>query len=322
MTTTSTARLLDRPDGRRIAVHDLTQPPRWRSSAAFGPAVSDGELASSLTSEAPADAPVVLMIHPAPGSGRFDPDPTATARNGVRLISVDRAGYGGSDPVGAGAFATVATAADDVVAVLEDVLPAGATAGLAGWSAGGRVALAVAARRPDLVRRVAVIGTPAPDEEVPWIPEEQRAGIDALRGLPAADAHAALAGAFAPMLAALTGDARFGLVGIDEADAGVLADPGVVDRLRAMLDEALAQGGAGMIADIAGYTLQPWGFEPADVAAEVLLGYGAADFVGPDHGAWWEKTLPHARLEVVPEVGHLVVVPLWEQVLGHLTRQG
>jgi hypothetical protein len=36
------------------------------------------------------------------------------------------------------------------------------------------------------------VATPAPDEEVPWIPPEQKAGIDAMRGLPAARVHAAL----------------------------------------------------------------------------------------------------------------------------------
>jgi pimeloyl-ACP methyl ester carboxylesterase len=295
MTTTSTTRYLDRPGGRRVAVHELT-------------------------ADAPADALVVLLCHAAPGSGLFDPDPSVTAARGVRLIAVDRPGYGDSDPLGESTFATVTAAADDAAAVLDTVLSPGATAGVAGWSAGGRVALALAARRPDLVGRVAVIGTPAPDEEVPWIPEENRAGLDALRGASAADAHAALTAAFAPMLAGLTGDARFGLVGVDEVDAGVLAAPGVADRLRTMLDTALAQGGTGMIADIASYTLQPWGFDPADVTAEVLLGYGAADVVGHAHGAWWQQVLPHARLEMAPGVGHLVVVPFWERVLAHLAR--
>ena len=296
-TTATTTTHLDRPDGRRIAVHDLTP-------------------------DLPADAPVVLLCHAAPGSGAFDPDPVVTARRGVRLVAPDRPGYGGSDAV-TSTFATVDAAADDAAAALDALLPTGATAGVAGWSAGGRVALALAARRPDLVGRVAVLGTPAPDEEVPWIPPENRAGIDALRGAPAADAHAALSGAFAPMMEALTGDARLGLVGIDEVDAGVLTGPGVLDRLRGMLDEALVHGDAGMVADIAGYTLQPWGFEPAEVAAEVLLAYGAKDAVaGPAHGQWWLDRLPHARLDVVEGVGHLVVVPVWDSVVAFLGRVG
>jgi pimeloyl-ACP methyl ester carboxylesterase len=289
----TTTRFLTRPGGRRIAVRDLTP-------------------------DAPADAPVVLFCHIAPGSGQFDPDPEVTAARGVRLITVDRPGYGGSEPTG-DEFATVGLVTEDAIAVLEDVLSAGATAGVVGWSAGGRVALSVAARRPDLVSRVAVIGTPAPDDAVSWIPEENKAAIEALRGASAVDAHAALTAAMGPMVESLTGDDRFAVLGVAEADAAVLARPGVADRLRGMVDETFAQGAAGMVADVAGYTLQPWGFEPADVTADVLLGYGADDPLGEPHGRWWEQALPKAHLEVVADVGHMVVVPFWDRALEHVT---
>jgi pimeloyl-ACP methyl ester carboxylesterase len=289
----TTTRFLTRPGGRRIAVRDLTP-------------------------DAPADAPVVLFCHIAPGSGGFDPDPEVTAARGVRLITVDRPGYGGSEPTG-DEFASVGLVTDDAIAVLEDVLAPGATAGVVGWSAGGRVALSVAARRPDLVSRVAVIGTPAPDDVVSWIPDEYKAGIEALRGASAADAHAALTAAMGPMVESLAGDDRFAVLGVGEADGAVMARPGVADRLRGMLDETFAQGAAGMVADVAGYTLQPWGFEPADVTADVLLGYGADDPLGEPHGRWWEQELPKAHVEVVPDVGHMVVVPFWGRALEHVT---
>jgi pimeloyl-ACP methyl ester carboxylesterase len=288
----TTPRLLTRPGGRRIAVRDLTP-------------------------DAPADAPVVLFCHIAPGSGEFDPDPEVTAARGVRLITVDRPGYGGSDPT-RDEFASVGLVTSDAIAVLEDVLAQGATAGVIGWSAGGRIALSVAAHRPDLVSRVAVIGTPAPDDEVSWIPEEYSAASIALRGVPAAEAHAAIAAAMGPMVEALSGDERFGLLSTSEADAAVLAGPGVADRVRRMLDETLAQGTAGMVADVAGYMLRPWGFEPADVTADVLLGYGADDALGEPHGRWWQQALPKAHLEVVPDVGHMVVVPFWGRALEHV----
>jgi pimeloyl-ACP methyl ester carboxylesterase len=78
-----------------------------------------------------------------------------------------------------------------------------------------------------------------------------------------------------------------------------------------------------MVADIAGYMLRPWGFDPADVRVPVLLGYGARDAqIGPAHGEWWARQLPDAALEVVPGAGHLVVVPLWGRVLDHLVARG
>jgi pimeloyl-ACP methyl ester carboxylesterase len=287
--TSNTPREIVRPEGRRVAVHDLTP-------------------------DAAPDAPVVLLCHAAPGAGGFDPDPKVTAAHGVRLVSLDRPGYGGSDPIGAG-FATVGSAADDAAALLEAV---GAPAAVAGWSAGGRVALALAARRPELVRRVAVIATPAPDEEVPWVGEDNRSAVEALRDRPAAEVHAALAEAFGPVLAAPAG-ARRGLSGVDDADATVLADAGVAERLDAVLERAVAQGTDGMVSDLAGYSLRPWGFDPADVRVPVLLGYGADDSrVPPEHGRWYADRLPDATLELVPGVGHLVVVPFWDRALGFL----
>jgi pimeloyl-ACP methyl ester carboxylesterase len=287
MTTTAAQWSIERPGGRRVAVRNLTP-------------------------DAPKDAPLVLLCHAAPGSAEFDPDPAVTAAAGVRLVALDRPGYGGSDP--AQGFATVASAADDAAAVLDKLGPAGAV----GWSGGGRVALALAARRPDLVGRVAVVATPAPDEEVPWVPDEHRAGIEALRGLPADAAHAALAAALGP--AVPPAEVRLDLVGVSSADASTLERPGVRDRLLRMLDAAFAQGTAGVVADLAGYTLQPWGFSPEQVRAEVLLCYGAGDpLVPPPHAEWWRGRLPSARLEVVADVGHLVVVPAWARVLEHVT---
>ena len=279
-------------NGRTVSVHDLTP-------------------------DAPADAPVVLLCHAAPGSGAFDPDPVVTAARGVRLLSLDRPGYGGSEPVDG--LATVGGAADDAAALLAEVLPDGATAGVAGWSAGGRVALALAARRPELVGRVALVGTPAPDEAVPWYGDDNRAMVDALRGRAVPDAVAALTAAFAGF--PLDAEALLDLSGVGKADAAVLT-PAVRARLLASLDAATAQGLAGMVADLAGYTLADWGFTPSQVAADVLLAYGADDErVPPAHGEWYHAQLPSSQLEVWPEVGHLVVVPAWRRVLDHLAER-
>jgi pimeloyl-ACP methyl ester carboxylesterase len=88
-----------------------------------------------------------------------------------------------------------------------------------------------------------------------------------------------------------------------------------------MLRAAFAQGAGGLAADILGYCTQPWGFEPEDVAARTLLLYGSHDpLAGPRHGQWWEEHLPNARLEVVPDAGHLVVIPAWSRILRHVAR--
>jgi pimeloyl-ACP methyl ester carboxylesterase len=176
-------------------------------------------------------ARTVVFCHPAPGSGAFDPDPAATAERGVTLIGVDRPGYGGSTPVH-DSWATVASAADDIADVL-DSLGVGPV-GLAGWSAGGRVALALAARRPELVDRVAVVATPAPDEEVSWIPPNEKQMVEAFKGQPPAAVHEQMARAFASMLPQDPIDA-LPMVGATEQDEATLAAPGTRDRVAGML---------------------------------------------------------------------------------------
>lgn len=268
----------------------------------------------------------VVFCHGAPGSGAFDPDPEATTARGVTLIGIDRPGYGMSDPIALERWATVANAADDVVTVLESM--GTGPVGIAGWSAGGRVALAVAARRPDLVDRVAVIATPAPHEAVPWMPTDQLEALDAMRGLSALEAREALEELRTPFVMPPDGvDMLDGLcfIGASAADANALAMPGARERLTAMMISA--RSGhlplTALAVDIIGYCLRPWGFERSQIRAKVLLINGAKDpIAGPRHGKWWQRSLPFARYEQVPDAGHLVVVPSWQRVLSHLAPRG
>jgi pimeloyl-ACP methyl ester carboxylesterase len=89
-----------------------------------------------------------------PGSRLLCPDLPATVAAGVRLITVDRPGYGHSDPDTRPRMA--GRAAD--TGVLADHLRLGRS-GLVGWSGGGQFALATAqdrvAAEPDAARAVA-----------------------------------------------------------------------------------------------------------------------------------------------------------------------
>jgi pimeloyl-ACP methyl ester carboxylesterase len=264
---------------------------------------------------------LVVFCHSAPGAGIFDPDPVQTHASKVTLMAVDRPGYGRSDPVATGRWSTVASAADDIASVL-DSLDAGRV-GVVGWSAGGRVALALAARRPDLVDRVVVAATPAPDEEVPWIDPQQRSELARLRKLAPADAQAELAARLGSLVPEdpFSGDALWLLAAVT-SDEPALDTPGARDRLGEMLRAAFAQGTTGLAADIAGYCLQPWGFEPEAVEARTLLLYGSHDpLARPEHGRWWRERLPDAELEVVQGAGHLVLIPMWHRVLSHLVSK-
>ena len=242
----------------------------------------------------------VVFCHSAPGAGLFDPDPAETDARGVTLLSVDRPGYGRSDPVHHGPVGDGLVRGGRHRSVLDTL--DGGPVGVVGWSAGGRVALALAARRPDLVDRVVVVATPAPDEEIPWIDPEQRAVLDRLRGLAPEDAHAELESRLRSIvpLDPFSAEALWLLAALT-SDEPALAGRDVRARLGEMLRTAFAQGTEGLASDLAGYCLRPWGFEPEEVVAKTLLLYGARDpLAGPRHGRWWKSRLPDARLEVVP----------------------
>ena len=285
-TDTFTEHRIERPDGRTVAVAETGDP----------------------------RGPAVVLAHPAPGSRLLDPDPAATRAAGVRLIAVDRPGYGASTPFADGVTPTIPSHADDIAAALAAL--GVSDVGAVGWSAGGRVALALAARHPDLVRAAAIVATPAPQEAVPWIPEEHLAMIDQLRGDPGR-ATAALAEVFAEM-AAMPPAAAVSMVGGGRADeAALAADPARRVRLEVMLAEAMAQGSVGMAADIVSYTVAPWGFDLAAVGAPTTALYGADDeSVPPAHGRWYAGQVPGAELRVVPGIGHLVALTRWADVLA------
>lgn len=273
---------------------------------------------------------VVVLCHPAPGAGGFDPDPAVTSSWGVHVVSVDRPGYGASSPYADERRPTIGGWADDVAEYLDLVVEQAREVGRApshevgvvGWSAGGRVALALAARHPGLVDRVSVVATPAPDSAVQWIPPDLARLSAELVALPPAEAKRRLR----PMLEA---QAPGGAAGVEvlaqgEADLALLERPGLRGRLERMLQHAYEQGTVGVADDLLSYVGEDWGFDLADVRAPVQLVYGAKDPVVPSaHGRWYRRNLPNAspHLTVVPRAGHLVIAAGWERVLEHVDPQ-
>jgi pimeloyl-ACP methyl ester carboxylesterase len=275
---------------------------------------------------------IVVFCHAAPGSSQFDPDPVVTEHRDVHIVAFDRPGYGSSDPLPFGTWPSITRAADDIAEYLHAMardesgigISRPPTIGIVGWSAGGRVALAFAARHPELVDRVAIVGTPAPNDEVRWIDQPLTELSDHLATLPPDEAMEQLTGMLKPQADAVLGadqpgDVPLDLLGASPADAEALSGPGTRDRLGRMLTDAFRQGARGVAADILSYTARPWGFEFGDVAAKTLIVNGQSDaLTGNAHAAFYSKALPDARVEMIPGAGHLVIIPAWERVLSHV----
>lgn len=245
-------------------------------------------------SESGAERLVVAWHHGTPNIG-LPPVPLfpTSERLGIRWISFDRPGYGGSS---ARPGRDIASVAADTAAVA-DALGIGGFA-VMGHSGGGSHALACGALLGDRVLGVVSISGLAPfnADGLDWFEGMADAGVASLR--------AAIAGRRAKEryeAAASGGD--LGFVAADQE--ALAAEWGWLNEV---VGPAVAGGPAPLIDDDLAY-VAPWGFDPADVAAPTLLLHGEQDRVVPSsHGAWLARRIPGAELWLRPGDGHLSIL--------------
>lgn len=241
-----------------------------------------------------AGALAVFWHHGSPNTGA-PPEPlfAAAAANGLRWVSYDRPAYGGSTP---NPGRDISSAAADVAAIA-DALGLDRFA-VMGHSGGGSHALACGALLPGRVTAVVCASGMAPFGA---------AGLDWFAGMypgGAAGLRAAAAGraAITEFLAAEEFDPEM----FTPADHAALA--GEWSWLGRVAGQAIAAGPAGMIDDELA-NVGPWGFDPAQVAAPVLVLHGGQDRMVPSsHGQWLARTCPSAELRLLPEDGHVSVL--------------
>lgn len=268
------------------------------------------------------DGAPVLFVHGTPDSRRArHPDDGLAADAGVRLVAVDRPGFGLSSPH---RTATVGSFADDVIA-LADHLGIDRWSPFA-WSAGSVHALAVAARHPDRVTRVVVAAGLVPFEAyaAPGILDDADGGRWMVAELGQELGPEGLAEAAVEMIAPYPCDdalAREHLM--ETADPARRADlesiPGALDVLVAGLVDSVAGGRDGLIRDLELQVEAP-DVDWSDIAAPVHLVYGSRDSTTPPaFGEWWAKRLRWAELEVIDDAGHLLAITHWQHLLALAT---
>ena len=236
----------------------------------------------------------VFWHHGTPNIGA-PPEPlfAAAARLGIRWVSYDRPGYGGSTPY---RDRDVASAAD-YVSCVADALGVDRFA-VVGHS-GGPHALACGVLLPERVLGVVSVAGMAPfgAEGLDFFAGMSDSGVASLRaaaeGRAAKERYEASGAEYDPEM-------------FTPEDHAALSDEWswVLD----VVNPAVEAGPGGLIDDDLAY-VAPWGFDPARVVAPVLLLHGGRDWVVPSsHSEWLARRCPSAELWLSPDDGHISVL--------------
>jgi pimeloyl-ACP methyl ester carboxylesterase len=249
-----------------------------------------------------------VLVHNGMPNSRllFAADVRSAQRLGIRLISYDRPGYGGSTRQPG---RSVADCAEDVRAIARaldiDRL------GVWGISGGGPHAIACAAVLPDLVMSVAVLASVAP-----WGAE----GLDYFAGTGEWNVE---------QVSLMLEDPAAARAKCEDNRVQMLTQtlPELMEFLKTLLapvDAAALTGElgqyvieatrSGMATSSDGWwddglaILEPWGFEFGSIRIPVLLLHGRHDrFVPFAHGEWLARTIPGVEARLTEDDGHLTL---------------
>ena len=255
------------------------------------------------------DGRPLILCHGAPASRFFGPDSDTTAQAGVRLITVDRPGYGRSDPKPGRQILDSADVEELAAALGVEEFD------VAGHSSGGPYALACASDLAERVNRVALISCIAPYGE----PTSEQADFDEQLTRLARQDLARAAEEIAKSAAWLVkAPERFLDLPRPEPDVQLLTDPAIRDMFVKTIREAVKQGVDAFGWDCA-LERRPWGLALDEISADVWIFRGGQDRAVPASQAHTlAAILPGSHLRLFPDAGHVLILGNWPNILGDL----
>ena len=264
-----------------------------------------------------ADGEPIIFFHDLWGNRNLrHPDDSILARLGIRLIGVDRPGYGMSSRKSGRSLMDVV---DDVM-LLSKAMKLERFSVL-GFSAGGPYALACAYRFPQIVTRCAVVA--------PLPPLDHAQGFRAIH--PVYGRLFQLAGGNESFFRLLMrgffwfdsqrGPDQFvkelgGLM--TSADQKVLSNINLFNSRRDIWGE-IRSGGSDQLADEMVTLTKPWGFRLQSISVPVDIWWGEADgFCAPGVGERMAGMIPNSQFRLEPQAGHFMLFSHWQAILQQL----
>lgn len=261
------------------------------------------------------DGVPLFYFHGIPGSRLDFHHPfnrTALDDSGVRMIGVDRPGYGGSD------FQPGRGYADwpDDVATVADALAVDRF-GIVAYSAGAPYAVACALGLPGRVTSIGIVSGVGPAEMPKF--RDGMGKTDAL--MIQISRWAAPVGRLAlsqvkrqversPEKFSSQFDKE-----LSSADVAVHREPGMRDAVRSAFLESTRKGPRGIVEDYRIWS-RPSNLDYSKVRCPVRVWHGDADAVVPvNHARYAAGLIPGCELEIVPGVGHLHTADRWRDAV-------
>ena len=259
----------------------------------------------------------VMFFHGTPGSRLTrHPDESIATSLGVRIITIDRPGYGLSDfhPDN-----TLVNWTEDVIQ-LADALKIKQFA-VIGVSGGGAYALACTSKIPERITQAGVISSISPLNS--QVTEGMNLTNRVLFGI--AQYIPFLLNPLLSVTGLVDKDSQklFDYVLINYfpvPDKEVLFRPAVRDMFLEDLPQAFHQGSHGFTLDMK-ILAQSWGFQLNNISRKVYLWHGEKDKnVPPNAGRYLANTIPDCEARFYPEEGHLLIFNYWQEILATLVN--
>ena len=258
----------------------------------------------------------LVFFHGTPSSRYLHhPDDDWTASLNVRLITVERPGFGLSDHKPG---RKLLDWPDDVICLADEFgLSQFAVAGISG---GGPYAAACAYKTPHRLTKVGIISGVGPtdvEENIIGLYESRKAAVMVARHAP---------WLLRPLIWLLQNPQRniekyFQKIynQSSQADREILSQPFMKSMFLRSWQEGTRSGVCGFAQDGIIFS-HPWGFQLGDIKARVCIWHGDQDTSTPLIMARCiADQIPDCQLRVIPGKGHFLLFDQWDEILSTLT---